>query len=143
MRKAQAAMEFLMTYGWAILIVLVVVAALFFLGVLNPKTGNNCIPVAPFASCDLKASSIAGSQEIVLKFPGDAAKDVKLSAMKINDNDCGMLNTGISSGTKTTFICAVSPGAKGDKYSGTVDVTYTSIGGLTHTTQLVVSGLIE
>lgn len=34
--KAQAAMEFLLTYGWAILIVLVVIAALAYFGVLNP-----------------------------------------------------------------------------------------------------------
>ncbi|MFH1399821.1 MAG: hypothetical protein ABIG95_06980 [Candidatus Woesearchaeota archaeon] len=36
-RKAQAAMEFLMTYGWAILVVLVVIGALAYFGVLNPQ----------------------------------------------------------------------------------------------------------
>ena len=35
-RKAQAAMEFLMTYGWAIIVVLVVIAALAYLGILSP-----------------------------------------------------------------------------------------------------------
>ena len=37
-RKAQAAMEYLMTYGWAILIVIIVAAALYALGVFNPAT---------------------------------------------------------------------------------------------------------
>ncbi len=36
LRKAQAAMEFLMTYGWAIMIVLVVIGALAYFGVLSP-----------------------------------------------------------------------------------------------------------
>ena len=36
--KAQAAMEYLMTYGWAILIVIIVAAALWALGVFNPST---------------------------------------------------------------------------------------------------------
>jgi len=36
-KKAQAAMEFLMTYGWAILVVLVVIGALSYFGVLNPQ----------------------------------------------------------------------------------------------------------
>ena len=36
-KKAQAAMEFLMTYGWAILVVLVVIGALAYFGVLSPK----------------------------------------------------------------------------------------------------------
>jgi hypothetical protein len=35
-RKAQAAMEFLMTYGWAILVVLVAIGALAYFGVLSP-----------------------------------------------------------------------------------------------------------
>ena len=33
--KAQSAMEYLMTYGWAILIVAVVLGALYSLGVFN------------------------------------------------------------------------------------------------------------
>ena len=37
-RRAQAAMEFLMTYGWAILVVLIVIGALAYFGVLNPST---------------------------------------------------------------------------------------------------------
>jgi len=35
-KKGQAAMEFLMTYGWALLVVLVAIGALAFFGVLNP-----------------------------------------------------------------------------------------------------------
>ena len=36
-KKGQAALEFLMTYGWAILVVLVVIGALAYFGVLNPS----------------------------------------------------------------------------------------------------------
>ncbi|MBI1979078.1 MAG: hypothetical protein HYS62_03415, partial [Candidatus Aenigmarchaeota archaeon] len=36
-RKSQAAMEFLMTYGWAILVVLAAIAALAYFGVLSPE----------------------------------------------------------------------------------------------------------
>ena len=35
-RKSQSAMEYLMTYGWAILIIAVVLGALFSLGIFNP-----------------------------------------------------------------------------------------------------------
>ena len=37
-KRGQAALEFLMTYGWAILVVLVVIGALAYFGVLNPST---------------------------------------------------------------------------------------------------------
>ncbi len=36
-RRAQSALEYLMTYGWAILIIVIVGAALFALGVFNPS----------------------------------------------------------------------------------------------------------
>jgi len=49
--KAQSAIEFLMTYGWAILIVLSVVAVLFYTGVFNPSTvaPTMCVLGAGFA----------------------------------------------------------------------------------------------
>ena len=47
-RKAQTAMEFLMTYGWAILIVIAVVAALYAMGVFNLRGGGpGCSPCFP------------------------------------------------------------------------------------------------
>ena len=42
MRKGQTAMEYLMTYGWAILIIMVVLAVLFYLGVLSPQVPSQC-----------------------------------------------------------------------------------------------------
>jgi len=43
-KKAQTAMEYLMTYGWAILIIIVVVAALYALGVFSVRTSVACSP---------------------------------------------------------------------------------------------------
>jgi hypothetical protein len=36
MKKAQAALEFLTTYGWAFLVILIMIGALAYFGVLNP-----------------------------------------------------------------------------------------------------------
>jgi hypothetical protein len=46
--KSQAAMEYLMTYGWAILIIALALGALYSLGIMNPK---NFLPRAPPGSC--------------------------------------------------------------------------------------------
>jgi hypothetical protein len=43
-KKAQAAMEYLMTYGWAILIIIVVVAALYAMGVFKVGSTVSCSP---------------------------------------------------------------------------------------------------
>lgn len=40
-KKAQAALEFLTTYGWAFLVILIMIAALSYFGILNP---SNLLP---------------------------------------------------------------------------------------------------
>ncbi len=49
-KKAQSAMEYLMTYGWAILIIAIVLAALFSLGIFSSSsfTGTTCIASSGF-----------------------------------------------------------------------------------------------
>ena len=52
-KRGQAALEFLMTYGWAILIVLIAIGAFAYFGVLNPQRllPKSCT-VVPGFSCD-------------------------------------------------------------------------------------------
>jgi len=49
-KRAQSAMEYLMTYGWAILIIAVVLASLFSLGVFNAGAalGTSCVSVSGY-----------------------------------------------------------------------------------------------
>jgi len=51
-KKGQSAMEYLMTYGWAILVIIIVIAVLFYIGVLNPRnvTPTTCT-FPPGVSC--------------------------------------------------------------------------------------------
>ena len=67
-RKGQAAMEYLMTYGWAILIIIVVVGALFAMGVFKTKSTVACSPCfSNFAFVDYSAGTLMirnGPQEI-------------------------------------------------------------------------------
>lgn len=61
MRKAQAAMEFLMTYGWAILVVLAAIGALAYFGVLSPdKFLPSKCTTTPGFSCT-EAAATAGT----------------------------------------------------------------------------------
>ncbi len=56
--KSQSAMEYLMTYGWAILIIAVVLAVLFQLGVFS---GGNFAPKAQAGSCEVQKTSVGSS----------------------------------------------------------------------------------
>lgn len=66
-RKAQSAMEYLMTYGWAILIIAVVLAALFSLGVFNSGAllGTACI-AGPGYECT--SPSLTNTGNVVFTF---------------------------------------------------------------------------
>lgn len=67
-KKAQAAMEFLMTYGWAILVVLIVIGALAYFGIFNVEwliperctfeAGLKCQDVVMYTGADGSASNI-------------------------------------------------------------------------------------
>jgi len=65
-KKGQAAMEFLMTYGWAILIAIIAIAALIAFGVLSPgkSSGNTCgtaNALTPNLGCkEMKATTTGG-----------------------------------------------------------------------------------
>ena len=56
--RLQSAMEYLMTYGWAILIIAIVLGALFQLGVFN---GQNFAPKAPPGACQVFRPNGPGS----------------------------------------------------------------------------------
>src|SRR4030042_256568 len=60
MKKSQAAMEFLMTYGWAILVVLVAISALAYFGVLDSKHMWRYLP----KMCQLPAEIHCGDFEM-------------------------------------------------------------------------------
>ena len=56
MKRLQAALEYLMTYGWAILVILVVGFALYTLGVFSPRqfTGRQVSGISYFEVIDFK-----------------------------------------------------------------------------------------
>ncbi len=72
-KKGQAAMEFLMTYGWAIVVVLAAIGALAYFGVLSP---NKLLPdrttfAAPISNVDnavITQDTVAGVTQVEIAF---------------------------------------------------------------------------
>ena len=65
--KAQSAMEYLMTYGWAILIIAVVLGALFSLGVFSGSSllGTSCV-ASPGYLCQNPVLSTSGTLTVLI-----------------------------------------------------------------------------
>lgn len=84
-KKAQAALEFLVTYGWAFLVILIMIAALFYFGILSPSKflPDRCNFGSEF-SC--KAYTIA-SNGINLRLSNNLAEPIEVNIINITTSD--------------------------------------------------------
>ena len=125
-KKSQAAMEFLMTYGWAILVVLAAIAALAYFGVLSPEKflPENC-KIAPGINCaGFKVST--GSTTLVLQ--NGYGKDLIIDSITVKD--CTQSFTGdqsiLDNGDMKTFVLTgCTNGDVGDRFKGDILISYT------------------
>jgi len=133
-KRAQSAVEFLLTYGWAILIMLLVVAILFYIGVFAPETAapNSCVLPAGF-SCHGYALYDGGS--LVLDLGQATGKDVRITRISCTSADSPvggitpnrLLQNGKHynfTGITCTKADGVSVPAAGEFYRGTIFIDY-------------------
>jgi len=84
MRRAQAAMEYLITYGWAVLIMLVVVGVLFYLGIFNPKAIAACSFQTPGFTCyayKLASNTSNNEHGLILDLGQATGHDIKVTGI--------------------------------------------------------------
>lgn len=135
-KKSQAALEFIMTYGWAILVVIVAIGALAYFGVLDPGKflPAKCTMQAGIACIDHKAT--ATGLQVVLR--NSLGYDITVTDAKATGCTAQTgLSDGVGNGANKQyiFVGCVNP-AGATKYNGQVNITYNSpadYGGLTHT----------
>ncbi len=86
-REGQAAMEFLMTYGWAILVVLIVIGALAYFGVLSPSTilPEKCTFPVSISCSDFQV----GSNSITLNLLNGAGRDMNVARIGASSEALG------------------------------------------------------
>lgn len=129
-KKAQAAMEFLMTYGWAILVVLVAVGALAYFGVLSPDNflPNRCTLPAGVACIDHEATNFlgAGFGEIYVALRNGLGYDMQTVSISVSDCGSATSTSLIKNGDKYAFSATQCSITVGQRYSGQINVTYTN-----------------
>ena len=140
-KKSQAALEFIMTYGWAILVVLVAVGALAYFGVLSPDKflPSKCTLQSGLACIDHKVQAApagtgnAGLVTVVLQ----NSLGFDLSSVIVGAGDCGNSGSGVSmaNGAQATFLVNCVGGgiaeqtiaAATSKYNKQLNVSYTIV----------------
>ncbi len=131
-RKGQAAMEFLMTYGWAILAAVIVIGVLAYFGVFSPSTyvPNQCVLSAPFG-CNAGSASATNGVQLELRH-GVVGEQYTVSSIAVGG--CGV-NASVTNGTAlqadTLYLihvpCTTAITA-GTKFRGDITIIYTKVG---------------
>ncbi|MAG91142.1 hypothetical protein CMO83_00530 [Candidatus Woesearchaeota archaeon] len=123
-KKGQAAMEFLMTYGWAILVVLAAIAALAYFGVLSPEKflGEKCV-VEPGLAC---VSHKVESNQITVVLAQNKGKTLIIDSITVGTCS-GSFNTTMVSGTDATFVIGgtCDNGVSKEGFKGDITIGYT------------------
>ena len=115
MKKAQAAMEFLMTYGWAVLVVLSTIGALAYFGVLSPSKylPETCLFSQGISCLDYKVTS----SNIEMYLMNGYGQDIDVYNISVDTCDVYIIGEKIENGE--SFVVDFgncSNGASGDQF---------------------------
>jgi len=132
MKRGQAAMEFLMTYGWAILVVLIAIGALAYFGVLNPSRflPRSCTLMPGLDCNDFKVQASDNTVHIFIRNGIGDSIDFSALNIDVDGTTCTAINpAAINDGAlspELTVTCGDAlVGAVGTRFRGSVTGTYT------------------
>ncbi|MCL6089013.1 MAG: hypothetical protein M1530_02510 [Candidatus Marsarchaeota archaeon] len=129
MKKAQAGLDFLMTYGWALLLIVLIVGALFAMGIFDVGSflGSRS---SGFAQIKPIAWRVDGAGALTLKLQNNAGTSVNvtnisatLNGETISNATVVSLSNGRQSGTLPIGAFSGAP-SSGSSYSVQVQITY-------------------
>ena len=122
-KKSQAAMEFLMTYGWAILVVLAAIAALAYFGVLSPEKflPEKCLMETGFTCI---SSKVEPAQSTIVLSNG-LGKSLIIDSIQIGGCTTTFSESMITEEEKTFVITGCSNGDLRETFKGEVTIKFT------------------
>ncbi|NOZ80708.1 MAG: hypothetical protein GXP63_03460 [DPANN group archaeon] len=127
MKRAQAAMEFLMTYGWAILVVLAAIGALAYFGVLSPDRflPERCTGPAGM-DCLEKASIDSNANTISFASKNNLGNSINITAVNVSSSDCTLSSATVTVDS-TTYTIPAQAAPVTNAQNFVVEVTCTSL----------------
>jgi hypothetical protein len=132
---AQAAMEFLMTYGWAILAAVIAIGVLAYFGVFSPGkyTSESCILNPPFGCEETSIVNYPTYTQINLVIRNGLGEDAILPRMGSTISGCSgtwpslppwIPTLKIKNGDKVTASFSCNPPLASGKFKGDIKITY-------------------
>ncbi len=136
-RRGQAAMEFLMTYGWAILAAIIAIGVLAYFGVFSPGkyvTGSAVVNPPFYANAwnvqqDTDDATAGDQAGIVMELRNNGGEDYEIQSVTIAG--CGTDSTASSiaaSATATIQVPCTGALTAGQTFKGDVTIVYRKTG---------------
>jgi len=129
-------MEFLMTYGWAVLAIAVVVGLLFTLGIFDLPVPSTCDIPNPYICRDMKIDSLTDDFTIKLEAVNIDSQNEnnRINSLIINGKPCTFADNIVKTASESpvTKFCdfsGINDFSKGSRFEGTISLSYIKYGG--------------
>ena len=145
-KKGQSALEYLMTYGWALVVIVIVIAALVFLIQPSQVGANTCSPTSGILITNHQVSAATDNMQLILSNQsGTTLSDVNVSItgtagttnVTASPQPTVITSLGTTSQTQTVTL---TPGFAAGQYSLTVAFGYKDRDGLSRTVTSTCNG---
>ena len=132
--KSQSALEYMATYGWAILIIVIVAGVLYSFGVFNPSSSTSAI-VTGFSGLGVTQAACVNSvnnQILELYVSNSIGYPVNVTKINVTGNNGISVSQNVSSilssGQSGIFYVNGACNKSSSSYSGSAAITYTEPG---------------
>ncbi len=133
-KKAQSALEYMMTYGWAILIIVIVAVILYSMGIFNPSSSISAT-VTGFSGLGVTQASCVNSvnnQILELYVYNEVGYIVNLTEINVTGSNgvhvTQKVNSLLPAGKSAMFYINGACNKSSSSYSGSATITYTEPG---------------
>ncbi len=143
MKRGQSALEYLVTYGWAILAIVIIAAVLWYTGVFNPakfRGGKECGGFTAFTCSDFNVPAAAGTGNANVILGNAVGRPITVNSLTISGTNAptGCVvnnpNGNVPANGLLNVSCDSLAGTVGDAFEFTVGINYLdSQSSLTHT----------
>jgi len=140
MKRSQAALEFFLSYGWIIMVILVVIGALTNAGLLNIEklAAEECTAGIGLGCIDFRIDENSGTFALI----NGLGQNIQLESIEMGD--CNAKNLGsLNNGQKGAFSISGCENKPDEKINSNIKFRYKTESGIIHTIEGKVIGIVE
>ena len=129
-KRSQSALEYMMTYGWAILIIVIVAVVLYSMGIFSPSSFLSFSGITGLSGFQPASAACASNGQMIVKLSNSLGYQVSINSINVTTSsgvsvtqpESATLNPGQ---TEEFLVFGICPKTSGSSFSDTITVAYT------------------